>query len=344
MKRMLAMLAAAVVVVLFWGSAVIPAQAAPLEPAAVAAGAKWFVHIDFDDARVSKVGEYIRAKALKDEHVKKELAKLHDELGFDPQKDLHGATLYGTDFTPHTGVLIVYAMADKDKLMAHLKSKHDFIALKTADGDHDLYTWTEHMGSKNKGHEHKHTVWASFPKHGVGVFADSATNLKAALDVIGGKGGLTSGSPLLIDAPPGTVFSGAVVGLTGAHLPARMPLAKQIDSVSFAAGESDGEDFDHIKVTMTGADVTKQVKTIIEGFQAMGALHLASHPEALKMINGLKVDATGKVLSIDWKASSDDVIKFGEKACEYIRQHHQDWRHGHGDGKPSEKSPRKQRS
>jgi hypothetical protein len=164
------------------------------------------------------------------------------------------------------------------------------------------------------------------------VFADSAADLKAALDVLGGKGGATSSSPLFPTAPKGTVFSGAVAGLTTLHLPTRMPLANKIDSISFAAGEADGEDFDHIKVTMTGADVTKQVKSIIDGFQALASLHLADHPEALKMVSGLKVEADGKVLSIDWKASSDDVITFGEKACEFIKAHHQDWHHGDGKG------------
>jgi len=344
---MLAVLAGA----LIWGSSFLSAHAAPLDPADVAAGAKWFVHIDFDAARASKVGERIHIEALKDEHVKKALAKLQDEIGMDPQRDLHGATLYGTTFTPHTGVLIVFATADKDKLMAGLKAKPDFIALKTVDGDHELYTWTEHMCHKPKdgktapepkskescghprmghdfmGGEHKHTVWAAFPKHGVGVFADSATDLKAALDVLGGNGGATSSSPLFPAAPKGTVFSGAVAGLTALRLPTRMPLANKIDSISFAAGESDGEDFDHIKVTMTGADVTKQVKSIIDGFQALASLHLADHPEALKMVSGLKAEADGKVLSIEWKASSDDVINFGEKACEFIKQHHQDWHH-----------------
>ena len=236
----------------------VSAQAAPLDPADVAAGAKWFVHIDFDAARASKVGQRIHTEALKDEHVKKALAKLEDEIGMDPQKDLHDATLYGTTFTPHTGVLIVFATADKDKFMARLKAKPDFIALKTVDGDHELYTWTEHMGHKpmdgkkdgkktapepkskeSSGHprmghefmggEHKHTVWAAFPKHGVGVFADSAADLKAALDVLGGKGGATSSSPLFPEAPKGTVFSGAVAGLTALHIPTHMPLAKLED-------------------------------------------------------------------------------------------------------------------
>jgi hypothetical protein len=65
----------------------------------------------------------------------------------------------------------------------------------------------------------------------------------------------------------------------------------------------------------------------------MGALRLGDHPEALKMVNALKASADGKTLSIDWKASSDDVIKFGEKACEFMKEHRQDRQHGRGEGR-----------
>ena len=59
------------------------------------------------------------------------------------------------------------------------------------------------------------------------------------------------------------------------------------------------------------------------------------------MINGLKVEANDKTLAIDWKASSDDVLKFAAKACEFIKQHHGEWHHGQSAGKPWEKSDKK---
>jgi hypothetical protein len=313
MKRLLAVPMALMAVALVWGIAAASAQAAPLAPADVAAGAKWLGHIDFDAARDSKIGEHVLAKARDNEQVKKGLSKLHDELGMDPMKDLHGMTVYGTDFTQHTGVLVAYASADKEKVVSFLKSRPDFAESK--DGDHDLYSWTENMG-----HREKHAMWASFPKTGVAVVADSADSLKAALDVVGGKGGLATSSPLLADAPKGTIIRAAVVGLTAANLPVPMPLLKQIDDVNVAIGESDGEDFAHIKVGTTGADAAKQMKSLIDGFSGMIGLQAADHPEVQKMMEGLKVDAQGKTLTIDWKASSDDIIKASEKAREGARR------------------------
>jgi hypothetical protein len=305
MKRLLAVLAGALV----WGSTVVSAQAAPIEPADVASGAKWLVHIDFDAARESKIGEHVLAKARENERVQKGMEKLHDELGMDLQKDLHGATLYGTDFTQHTGVLIVYAVADKEKVVSFLKSRPNFAESK--EGDHDLYSWTENMGKGDK-----HTVWASFPKTGMAVVADSADNVKEALEVVGGKGGLATSSPLLADAPKGTIVRGAVVGLTEAKLPTPMPLAKQIDDVNLSLGESEGELFLHVKVETTGAEAAKQLKSTIDGFLAMGALQTGDKPDLQKMMKALKTDAKDKELTVDWKASSGDLIKLGEKARE----------------------------
>ena len=215
MKRILAITAGA----LIFAAAACSAQAAPLEPATIAANAKWFVHIDFDALRESKIGAYIHEKATRDEHVQKMEAKLKEKIGLDLHKDLHSATLYGTTFAPHTGVLIVYAHADGKKFMADLKSKPDFIALKTADGKHDIYSYTEigghppmsakkpepgpgHRESKPESphqrmmHEwmmppHHQTVWAAFPKKDMGVFSDTAAHLIAALNVIEGEGGLS---------------------------------------------------------------------------------------------------------------------------------------------------------
>jgi len=303
MKRLLAVFAGALV----WGSTLVSTQAAALVPSDVASAAKWMVHIDFDAARSSKIGEHAITQARENEKVQKGLEKMHDELGMDLQKDLHGATLYGTDFTQHTGVLIVYAVADKEKVVGFLKTRPDFAESK--DGEHEMYSWTENMG---KGE--KYTVWASFPKSGVGVVADSDENVKSALKVLGGEGGLATSSPLLADAPKGTIVRGAVVGLTEAKLPTPMPLAKQIDDVNLALGESDGELFLHVKVGTTAPEAAKQLKSTIDGFVNLGAMQSGDKPELQNLLKAVKTDVQGKELTFDWTASSEELIKLGEKA------------------------------
>ena len=150
------------------------------------------------------------------------------------------------------------------------------------------------------------------------VYADSAPHLVVALEQINGE---ANGISAPAEAE-GTIASGAVSGLNELPLPPHMKLLKQIVCVSFDKGEYDGEDFNHVVVTMTDPTVANQLKSIIEGLQAMGQLHFSDHPDVVKIIDGLKVKADGSVLKIDWKGSVDDVNKFIDKAIEFIRKHH----------------------
>jgi hypothetical protein len=95
-----------------------------------------------------------------------------------------------------------------------------------------------------------------------------------------------------------------------------MPLAKQIDDVNLALGESDGELFLHVKVGTTTTEAAKQLKSTIDGFLAMGQMQTNDKPELQKMMKALKTESKDKELTVDWTASSEELIKLGEKARE----------------------------
>jgi hypothetical protein len=334
------------------------ASSAAAFPPDVLPTAKWWIHIDFDTARETEVGKHLHEKVMKEPHAKEFLEKINDKWGLDLHKDLHAATLYSPSYIPHTGVLIAYAEAsDGEKFMAELRKKPDFLELKTAGDKYTLYTWTEMgphlpMGPMKKPvaaekspapkpvpegpkedfhahmmhqfnefmlHPHPRSAWACFPQHGVAIFADSATNLVAALNHTENLSG--SATP----AADGTVFSGELCDIDTLPLPPQMRLAKKIASIRFNSGEKDGKDFDHVEVNLTDAAVAGQLKAIIAGLQAMGQVHFADHADLLKMIDALKVDASGQTVTIDWQAPSDDVIHFMDKVCDFIHKHHAEW-------------------
>ncbi len=310
MKRMLA--AAVMATACGFGGV---GQAAPLDPATVSADAKWLIHVDFDAAHESKVVNRIHDEALQHEGAKKMLAKIQDAVGMDPHKDIHGVTLYGTNFKMHSGVLIVYAHADHEKVIALLKKHSDYKVSK--EGDVEVHSWTEHHG------EHQQKMQVAFPKSDVAVAASSEDDLKAALATLGGKGGLGSSSPLLGDAPKGTIFRMAVVGINKIEMPIKMPIIEKIEQVSVVIGEHDGQSFDHTKVKTTGEDTAKEMKSVAEGFRGMADLHLGDRaPEIKKLIDAAKIEASGATLTIDWTGSADDVIKAGESAAKEMKEHH----------------------
>ena len=329
-------------------------QAAPLNQSDVGNNAKWLLHIDFDAAHASKIGEDMRSHMLEHEGVKKAIEKIKTDLGMQLPQDLHGVTLYGSELKPHTGVMIIYAKADKDKVMAKLKAKPDFKSVK--DGSYEIYSFTEnhhgHHGQhgpnaakdgkptakpaakseskpatkpdgksaakpeKGAGEHHGHTVYVCFPKEGVAVVSASESDLKAALAVIGGKGGLATGSPLLGEVPKGTVIRLAVTGLAGVKMPTHMPLAKKLEQVNYAAGESDGNAFSDLTLGLADDATATQLKAIGEGLVAMGDLRLGDHLDAKKLLDEVKFEAKGKTFGADWKGSAADIIKIGDKIRE----------------------------
>jgi hypothetical protein len=313
MKRLLAVFA----LTLIWNAGG-NCRAGAIDPGSVAADAKWLVHIDFDALRESKVAQHAHEEILKHERAKEILAKVQDMTGMDPQKDLHGLTAYGAGFKPHSGVLIVYAHADRDKLLALMKSRPDFKT--TSADDLELYSWTEGRG------ERKHDVIVAFPKEGVAVIAGSADQVKRASSVVRGGGGLTRSSPLIGDAPPETIFRLAAAGLGDAELPVKIDLLKKIERISIVAAEHDGTDFQHLRVVTTDGETAKQLKSIADGIKAMVDLHVADRPELKKIVDATKIEQDDKTLAIDWSGSSESVSHMLDKAHEalikHIREHH----------------------
>lgn len=303
MKRLLA------IVALVWigcGSGI--CWAAPLDPSTVAADAKWLVHVDFDALRESKIFLHARDEIMKHDMAKTVLAMIKEATGADPEQDVHGATVYGNGFKPHAGVLIVYAHADREKLVNLMRTRPDFKTSK--EGELELYSWTESHGDRH------HDVVVAFPKKGTGVFAGSVDQVKAAVDVLGGKNGLRSRSPLVGDSPKGTILKLSVMGVNEAELPVKVDLLKKISRVSIVAGENEGTDFDHVRVIATDAETTKEFKSIVEGFKAVAELHMSNEPDLKAVIEATKIEADGNTLAIDWSGSSESVIKLMDRAHE----------------------------
>jgi hypothetical protein len=305
MKRLLACAAVALV----WGVGGV-CRAGSLDPGTVAADAKWLVHVDFDALRESKVAQHAREELLKRPRVKEILAKAQEATGMELDKDLHGLTAYGNGFKPRSGVVIAYAHFDRDKLVVLMKTRPDFKS--TTDDDLELYSWTEGNG------ERKHDVVVAFPKKDrVAVIAGSAEQVKRATAVFR-SGGLTSSSPLVGDAPQGTILRVSVTVVGDAELPIKIDMLKKIDHISLAAGENDGTDFDHIRVTTTDDDTAKQLKSIADGIKAMIDLRLDKEPDLKKTIDATKIEQSDKAVTIDWSGSSESVIQMMDRARDEV--------------------------
>jgi hypothetical protein len=95
------------------------AQAEQLNPAYVPKDAKWVFHIDAEKLTSSAFAERFREKHR--EKAKRARQWLTDRYGIDPQEDLRALTLFGSEYAPHSGTVILTAKYDAEKVKSILK-------------------------------------------------------------------------------------------------------------------------------------------------------------------------------------------------------------------------------
>ena len=247
-----------------------------------------------------------------------------------PCKDLHGITIYGRQLKKDTGVAIVRAKVDRQRLVEKAKLAPDH-RLSTY-GKYELHSWIHAKGSK-----HERSMTGAFYTSDVIVFGGSAEEVMAALDVLDGtKPNFAAKEPSLsASIPQGAILVAGVTGLGDANLPCKCPLAKQVDSLGLAIGEYQGQVFVEGKLTAKKADVAQQMKTVAEGALALAALVHNDDADAVKLIGAAKVAVADKTVSLQWSAPVDAVWAQLQKCIAKAKAMHKDWRHhGKPDGCP----------
>lgn len=304
------------------------ASAKPLDLKHVSADARWLGHLDIDAMRESIVVQ----KMMQQQKHKARMAFVAKMLGINPEKDLHGITFYGNEIGKHTGVMLLHAKADRDRMMSMAKMLSNREVTKYR--QHEIHHWMRKSrhGSRNR------TVAAAFYGDQWIVFASSVDLLKQAVDVLDGEApSLRNDSPLAGNIPAGTTMLMRIEGLSDGKLPDKCKLARQTKSFRFVTGEHDGESFYRSRAKMTNEEVSRQVKELVEGVRALGQIHVGENEIGKKLVNDLRVKTEGTTVTVLWKGSANDVWtmiethkkifkekmeKYGKR---YGRGHHSHW-------------------
>jgi hypothetical protein len=291
-------------------------QAAPLESKHVCAKAKWVLHVDVDAVRASTVVQKAYHKCMEmHKEAAQHLDKVRDIIGMDLRKDLHGITAYGPQVGKHTGIVIVLADMDQKALVEKAKLGPDHKV--TTYGSFELHSWTHKHGEK------QHQATGVFFAPNVLVFGGKVEEVQGALDVLSGKAPSLAGkdSALVADIAPGTTF---LFRATDVGATTKCPVLKQSQCFAVAMGEDKGESFFRAKVVMTSGEAAENLKAVVDGFKALGALRTANNAEAAKLVNALKVTKEDKTVVVQWSASADavwaEIEKIGKKLAEWKAQ------------------------
>jgi hypothetical protein len=288
-----------------------PAHAAPMDLNQVAADARWLGHLDFDAMRESSVVQNMMKQGKHKAH----MAFVNRMLGINPAEDLHGMTFYGTEIGKHTGVMIVQASMDRERLtgMARRLPNHQVVKHR----HHQVHHWTH---KPRHGSRNRHVAAAFHGDHSL-VFASSADLLGRALDVLDGKAqSLTQDSPLAGRIPPDTTMLLRAEGLSKAGLPEKCKLANRTRSFRLVTGEHDGQSFFRSRSIMTDKEVAAQVRALLEGLRALGQIHVGDNQTGQRLVNDLRIKTRGTTVTVLWKGSAKDVWTIIEAHQKILRE------------------------
>lgn len=285
-----------------------PAGAAPLDRRQVATDAKWLVHLDFDAMRAAKTAQGIQEKWLSGAVARRRLEEVQRTIGMDPLRDLRSITLYGTRFTRSTGVVLVRAKMDRQRLLGLLK--HEPSHRITSYGDYELHRWTQ-----NKGKQDEHTVTGCFHGAETLVLGRVAAEVKTALDVLDAKvPHLTEANSLLSEqAPEGTVLQARAAGLAEADLPVQSPISRQIDGLSLVVGEHEGEVFALARLVAKTNEAAGQIRSVLEGFLALARLQANGEEEAIAVLEAIQLRVNEKTVTVECRGPHEEVLKLMEQ-------------------------------
>jgi hypothetical protein len=285
-------------------------RAAPLDLKQVSGDAKWVVHVDFDAVRASKLFEKAwKSAAERFPDAEAQLGMLKAMWNFDPSTDLHGVTIYGTQFKRDTGVAIINVKIDPDVLIEAVKLAPDYRT--STYGKHEIHSWLH-----AKGAPWERTFAGVVLKPDVLVLGASIEEVMAAIDVSEGKmaGAVEKAAMVGGAIPAGAIVVAGAAGLADAKLPVQWPAAKQAESLTLVVGEDKNEVFVQGKLVVKDAEAAQHAKALAD--KALAAATLVHHEreELLKLIGAVKVSAADKAVNIAGRAPVEAVWAAIEKA------------------------------
>ncbi len=256
------------------------ARADPFDPARVPADAKYVVHVDMDALRPTKLWGVIDDRLAGNEAFGTKMGLFETASGMHFPRDLHGVTIYGRAAGDDNGVVVIRAAMHRDQFMAAIGFAPGYQA--ESFGKVDGASWDDD-GRR---------MFGAFHDDATLVFARSAANVLAALDVIDGKSPhvaptdpLAAGGKGAAGAPPALFYVAAADPASLAPPRQTNPLLKQVDAgwltvverpAAPATRPADGtpspDAVVHAVVTAKTPEAAKQLQAAAGGVRAMVAL------------------------------------------------------------------------
>ncbi len=289
------------------------ARGGPLELKQVAAEAKWLGHVDFDAARSSPVVSRFMKECGKELPMLRWLSLICKQAGFDDCQKLHGLTIYGLEFGPHRGVVLVHADWNQQALAEKIQKAPDHKKIEY--NGQPVHLWTMHKGTR-----YAHRAAATFPKPDLLVLGANLELVIGALDVLNDKAAnLTAAKgEFAAKVPEGAIWLLRVKDVGDSRIAKRCGIFQAVETVNYDEGQRGSQWFGNLRVVAKSKTDAEDLKKILDGLTAAFALHFRDRPKLAEILRHMQVATDGNVTVVTFNESVDKLAAHMPEFCQEI--------------------------
>lgn len=276
--------------------------AAPLDKQAVAADAKWVVHINLDAFRDSRIGSLVLDE-VHAEH-QQQIDAFKELFGLDLTRDLFSVTLYGSDADEENAVALFRGRFDQQKLTSLLKLNPTYTTSEY--NGRTLHLWTDENSKKQQA--------GAFAGDNLIAISQTPEAVKSALDVLADKNASLDAAPLdplysLTETAVDPIILLAADSLS--ELTENQEHAAVLQNstmLAFLAGEQEGDVTVHIDLTAQTTEAATQIEQIARGMIAFASLQAPNNPALGKILAALSLVRSENTLNLNFRYPAADLF------------------------------------
>ena len=268
--------------ILVIGGTALSAFAEEFKPDQVPANSQWYLHFDVDGFKEGPLGKFALEQASKEAEKIDALVLLTQ---FDPRKDLHGITLFGSVVKDDVvGTVLVNGSYKKlaDGTPAPLAQLEALLESAATGFKKEKINGVEILSWKNKvedTQEDKQTFGTFFDKDHI-LFGDDRKQLLHALNVLAKKAPSLKASTLKgLAKEKGNHYLAGLLHMKGIPVPPEANFMENVTTIGVSVGENDKNLIVSIKMITTGEEECTQLQLIMQGFVALAHLSLINNKE-----------------------------------------------------------------
>ncbi len=292
MKKTILLVAALIVIALFWA---VPAFPGTIPTSIVPEGARWAAHLDMEKFVATSLYGYLD----KDGKFEIKSRDINRWLKIDVPKDVTGVTVFG--FEARAKGQVVVAVAGKF-------DKAGLLALIALDEDHTEEPYGAYTVYSSGSDE-----YGAFVNDNLIVLSESREALEKTLDTASGKTKNFAASTLsaaLKDVPSTAFLSGVLPDLSGlSGMNGKSKILEKASGLFFLAQEKQDVLQLHLQVTADSPENAKNMFDMVQGIVAMGKLagNEGDMAKIASLLDGLQFKLEGKMLKLDFERPSKEI-------------------------------------